>query len=56
MVHLQIANPQIYTKYGTTLSKTSHKSRLLKTIFILYKFELEYSLYQLQVFPDLQKF
>ncbi len=30
MIYPQIANPQISTKYCTTLSQNSHKSRLCK--------------------------
>ncbi len=42
MINLQIASLQISTKYCTTLSQNSPKSRLFKQFFIMYKFELEH--------------
>ncbi len=47
MIYLQIANPQIYTKYCTTLSQYGTKTGFLKIfVFILNKCELElYMLY-----------
>jgi hypothetical protein len=39
MIYPQIANIQISTKYCTTLSQNSNKSRLFKTIFVSCTFE-----------------
>jgi hypothetical protein len=44
MYNPQIANMLIYTKYCTNLSHHSHKSLLLKQLFIMYKFVLEHYL------------
>jgi hypothetical protein len=39
MINPQIANPQFSTKYRTTLTHKSPKSRLFKRFYILYKIE-----------------
>jgi hypothetical protein len=41
LIFLQIAKLQISTKFGTTMSQSSHKSRRLNDFCLLYTFELE---------------
>jgi hypothetical protein len=41
MITMQIAKPQISTKYWTTLPQNSPETCLLKRFFILEKFEFE---------------